>query len=198
MGPAAITMVPPQDRGPDSSLVAALRDESRPDIVDQLSELRTILVRVALGILREPAAAEDMAQAALLKLVAYVREVKTEIRNPTGLAVTIVRNLCIGALRQQSRAGRYLAPQRLTREDGSPVELAAEAIPQDELMAKEQQAQLLRQAVARLDPRHRQVLQGLYWEGKTQEEVAKGLGSTVRTVYNLRERALAKLMDWLR
>jgi RNA polymerase sigma-70 factor (ECF subfamily) len=182
----------------DRSLVRAIRDGADDAMDDQLADLRRGLVRVAAGMLGEATVAEDMAQAALLKFVSYVREVDSEIRNPAGLAVTIVRNLCISTLRQRSRRRGFIPPGGFTLEDGTPLELAAEVVPQDEAMIQDEREQRLREAIQRLKPRHRAVLQGLFWEGKTQEEVARGLGATVRTVYNLREKAFALLMDWLR
>jgi RNA polymerase sigma factor (sigma-70 family) len=76
--------------------------------------------------------------------------------------------------------------------------LAAEAIPPDEAMIRMERETMLREAVDRLSPRHRAVLKGLYWDGRTQIDVARELGTTVRTVYNLREKAFAVLLELLR
>lgn len=181
----------------DAALVEALRKNGAETVNEQLSAFRPTLVRVALAILKDRTAAEDMAQAALLKFVSYVRDVDTDIRNPAGLATTIVRNLCIGVLRRRARRKRPFSLSSLVLEDGTPIELAADVVAPDEALDREERIQRLRKALLSLKPRQREVLRGLFWEGKTQEAVARALRITVRSVYNLREKALAELMERL-
>ena len=181
----------------DTALITAIRNGDADVTNEQLSGLRPLLVRIAKAILDDPSTAEDMAQAALVKFVSYVRDVDTEIHNPLGLATTIVRNLSIGLLRKRSRRRRPYSLANLLLENGSPIELAAETSMPDELLTHQERIQRLREAVQRLKPKQQAVLQGLYWEGQTQEDVAKTLRITVRSVYNLREKALSRLMEYL-
>lgn len=182
----------------DEQLVADLRAGDDDAITDRLADIRRKLVRVARAILRDQSEAEDMAQAAIFKFVDYVRKVDTEIRNPEALATTIVRNFCIGRIRQKSRIRVAFSINGLTTGSGAPIQLAAEvALPCDRLEVQERVGRL-REAMGELKPRQQAVLRELFWRGKTQEEVARGLNVTVRTIYNLREKALGILTRRLR
>lgn len=182
----------------DNELVDAIRSGEEEAVEEQLLALRHGFKLIAAGLLNDSASAEEVAQSATYKFVRYVRDAGRAIRNPHGLAITIVRNRCYDLLRKKSTASERISLESLKHENGSTMEFADQkALRPDEIVEREEAVTRLRRAMAELEPRQRAVMRALYWEGQSLKEVAKVLGVTTRTVYNIRERALALLGDLL-
>jgi RNA polymerase sigma-70 factor (sigma-E family) len=144
------------------------------------------LVRLALLLVDDVAAAEDVVQDAFVGL----HRNQHSLRSPAvGLAYlrTAIVNGSRSALRRRRTARRFLATARL-----DPAEDADRG-----LLARDVQAELLN-ALRALPRRQREVLVLRYWSHLSEAEIARALGVSVGTVKSSASRAMSRLEQSLR
>lgn len=144
---------------------AAPAEGKRAALEALLAEVRPVMYRAAKGITKDEAAADDVVQDALLRLVSPGLEAFQGRGSFTSYVIRIARNVAISSLRRDEPAE---LPQ-----------LADEApSPEAELIAEEEQATL---AAALLRLRHRRPRWAkaiaLSLEGRSNAEIAEALGT---------------------
>lgn len=127
--------------------------------------------RLAGGLLRDPDAAEDAVQEALIAGWRHAPERDRTVRPWLG---QVVRN----AARSQHRAER----RRQVREAGARAFADGDVTPPDRLLADAQLHRLVAEAVTQLDEPFRQTLVLRYYEGLSAAEIARQLGVPEGTV----------------
>jgi RNA polymerase sigma factor (sigma-70 family) len=142
-----------------------LRSTASP-LLDVFVHHRTSLRRVALGILGNPARADDLVQDACLKAVAAHADGVTD---PVRYAFRMVRNMAFDACRRTVREARLFddeaAGATVAAHGGSPERVAIER----------QQLQLVAAVLGRLPERTRRVVEWCRLEGRSQREIAARL-----------------------
>lgn len=139
--------------------------------------------------LGDPQLAADLVQESFLRLAEQQRLGK--LQYSAGYLYRIARNLLVDHLRQQARRNTHAVPPEalLTVEDPAAcIELAAMA---------QQQRQALRDAIAQLPPRTREVLRLNRLEGLTHAEVASKLEISDSSVQKHLAKGLAMIMQRL-
>jgi RNA polymerase sigma factor (sigma-70 family) len=131
--------------------------------------------------------AEDLVQAAFLKLL----EEPEHVSQPEGWLIRCVTNF-VGNLRHVTKPVGIsevegLAEALVRKEGTNPIEEAEE---RDEL---DHQMGLVTTVLGRLSPRQRQVIESLYFNGKSREETARQLRLTITKVKSIRQKALKRL-----
>ena len=63
---------------------------------------------------------------------------------------------------------------------------------------EEERAELIREAVSHLNPDQQMIINGIFWEGKSQKELAKELNTTPSSMSHRVDNALAKLRKELK
>jgi RNA polymerase sigma-70 factor (ECF subfamily) len=159
------------------------------DALEALYDRHTpLLFPVAVRIVRSHADAEDVLQQAWLKVWEIAGTYDPERGSVVGWLLTVVRSKALDFYR--SRAARRRA------EDAAPAERAASGDPSASA-AEAQAAQRVRLAMQRLDPHFRQVLEGAYFDGLTQKELAERMEAPLGTVKTWTRRGLLKLKELL-
>jgi RNA polymerase sigma-70 factor (ECF subfamily) len=159
------------------------------DALEALYDRHTpLLFPVAVRIVRSNADAEDVLQQAWLKVWEIAGTYDPQRGSVVGWLLTVVRSKALDFYR--SRAARRRA------EDAVPPERAATADPSVSA-AEAQAAQRVRLAMQRLDPHFRQVLEGAYFDGLTQTELAERMEAPLGTVKTWTRRGLLKLKELL-
>lgn len=134
------------------------------------------LYGLALRLLRDPAAAEDVVQESFLKLMANAEKLEGRARLATWL-YRVVYNACIDRLREQKR----LVP---VPEDGDeaavpmPSVLADFSLSPDEMLRDAETREALEEAIAALPPTLRAAFLLRDVEGLTTAEAAEAIGVT--------------------
>lgn len=141
---------------------------------------RLALVRLAVLLVDETAAAEDVVQDAFAAFVARAPRVRDEQAALAYLRTSVV-NGARSALRRRRTARGYTPPQQVAP-DG-PDDLAVLGEEHREVLA----------ALATLPQRRREVVVLRYWSGLTEAEIAEALGISRGAVKSTASRALAQL-----
>jgi RNA polymerase sigma-70 factor (ECF subfamily) len=167
----------------DDAIIALLR-AGRPD--DAFAQLvpayRRRVFGIAYGILRDSAAAEDVAQEVFVKLWQGLGSYDGRAKLSTWI-YAIARNASISALRKRPR-GISLSDPAIAAEADAVESAAAPPDAED--------AQLWR-AVEALPDKQRRVVTLFYQDDRTTEEVAEMLGLPLNTVKTHLHRARARL-----
>jgi RNA polymerase sigma-70 factor, ECF subfamily len=168
----------------------AVRGE--PDALNTLAATyRPIVYRIAVGILGDPDAAEDVAQDALLRLHAALPGLPSNAElKPWVYRVSV--NLCRDQLRRRVRQSRNLTiDAAVHRADLATVERP------DQTVDAERARAAVAEAMNRLSDEHREVLILRYVVGLPYAEIARSLSTAQGTVASRVFRALRRLGEEL-
>jgi RNA polymerase sigma-70 factor (ECF subfamily) len=150
-------------------------------------QFRERLRLFALRRLRDSAAAEDVAQETLRRVLEACRAGRLE--NPAalpGFVFQTAQNICLQHFRSASREGRALA--RLSDEEPA----QRESHPLATLIGDERRA-AVREALTRLSPDDRELLRAVYYEETETTVLAERLGVTPGALRVRKHRVLARL-----
>jgi RNA polymerase sigma-70 factor (ECF subfamily) len=173
-----------------------LAAEARPvphasgDVLDETTLVRQFRERLrlfALRRLRDSAAAEDVAQETLRRVLEACRAGRLE--NPSALPAFIfqtAQNICLQHFRSTSREGRALL--RLSGEDHSQHETHPLAT-----LIGDERRKVVRKALAQLSPDDRELLRLVYYEETESDVLAQRLGVTPGALRVRKHRVLARL-----
>jgi RNA polymerase sigma-70 factor (ECF subfamily) len=149
------------------------------------------LFGLVLRIVRERELASEVLQEAYVKIWHRAGDYRPALAQPLTWMGTIARNQAIDRRR---RGGRDPA-------DPTPVEalheLADEAAGPAELVSQWQHHQVLRDCLAQLDERQRQVLLLAFFDGLTHEQLADRLATPLGTIKSWVRRGLLRLKNCL-
>ena len=160
------------------------------DALELLYDRHTaLLFPVALRIARVQADAEDVVQQAWVKVWERAESYDAERGSVVGWLLAVVRSTALDLYR--SRKARR-------RAEGH-AEPADRSSGRDPLTGAEQTQsnQRVRQAMQRLEPHYRQVLESAYFDGLTQTQIAERLEAPLGTVKTWTRRGLMKLRELL-
>jgi RNA polymerase sigma factor (sigma-70 family) len=166
---------------------AAAGDETAwREIVDRYQRLVFATIRSFRIDLSE---AEDIFQEAFLRLHAHAMRVRDARALASWLIVT-TRHLCVDHLARRQASARMAAALEPPVQPDSPLDL----------LIRLERAQEVREAIATLPPRCRDLLRALYFEREkpSYEDVAKALKVPVGSVGPTRARCLGQLLRQLR
>lgn len=142
---------------------------------------RTRLLAFIMRRVRDAALAEDIAQEALTKLLAY--QARTEVLDPGALSYRIAENL----VRSHYRGLRTAFPEPLDDE------LPFEGQSADEMLIDKDRVALLESLLARMPPLRRAVLIRRRLHGESHAQISAALGLTPAAV----EKHMVRAMAWL-
>jgi len=141
------------------------------------------LFRLALVLIRgDEAAARDLAQATLVKVVRHVRPFDTA-RGFWNWLACLARTAVIDHLRRQQSRVTLLPMDEALDHPGELPDGEAEWL------------EALRESLADLDPADRALIESIYLDRAPRDEVATGAGLTVKAVENRLRRLRLKLRD---
>ncbi len=152
------------------------------------------LYAVAVRILREPAAAEEVLQEAFVSIWHHAGRYAAELSQPQTWLASIVRNRCLDRLRR-----RDLDRVSLTRDDDeeTEIELPAEGTSPVDLLIAGAEAASVRDCVQALEGGQKQAIALAFFQGLTHAELARALREPLGTVKSWVRRGLARLRQCL-
>lgn len=177
----------------DEELIAGLRARDHQALAALYDRYARSVYSLALHVLRDRAAAEDVTQDVFLQLWREPERYERE-RGPLGpWLLRIARNRAIDVLRRRTRERRPLL------QDGSTegVFLADQSPGPDEHAWSATLALRVRAALGELSDAQRQVIELAYFRGLTQREMADELGLPLGTVKTRVRTALRRLAEIL-
>jgi RNA polymerase sigma factor (sigma-70 family) len=162
------------------------------DLLDAYMAKRDDLVRFLTARLRSAAAAEDLAQDLYLRVAGL--ELAEPVDNPSAYLYRLASNLMLDRLRSDRRAGARDASWLQTRR----IEIGGEGVadepsPEQATYARQRMA-LAAEAIGDLPPKTRRAFELHKLQGLTQEETARELGVSRKTVEKQISTALQRLM----
>lgn len=163
-------------------------DEIPDPTPEELRRLRLGLGTLALRKIGDPAAAEEVVQETLVRVVEALR--RGRLRCPERLA-TFARGVLRHVVADRFRNGRRQVTLRAVGLDGK---LAVNPDPLASLVSAEEHRRL-RAALRRLPERDREVLRLCYYDGLTPSEAAGHLGEPAPRIRKRKSRALRRLRD---
>jgi len=152
------------------------------------------LYAVAVRILREPAAAEEVLQEAFVSIWHHAGRYAAELSQPQTWLASIVRNRCLDRLRR-----RDLDRVSLTRNDDeeTEIELPADGASPVELLIAGAEAASVRDCVEALEGGQKQAIALAFFQGLTHAELARALREPLGTVKSWVRRGLSRLKQCL-
>ncbi len=179
-----------QRSAPDEELYHALKARQATALAVLFQRYGPIVYGLSLKMLKHPQEAEDLTQEIFLALW------KNAPQNPTcrhflSYLLTMTRSRAIDKLRSRSRRQRlhHSWSQEIKAVPPSPT-------PWDQVIGQEH-AHSLRQAMAQLSERQRQILELAYDSGLSQSEIARQLDMPLGTVKTCTRQGLLKLRHLL-
>ncbi|HSV20837.1 MAG TPA: sigma-70 family RNA polymerase sigma factor [Casimicrobiaceae bacterium] len=148
------------------------------------------LYAVALRIVREPSAAEEILQEAYVSVWHHAGSYDAARSQPMTWLASIVRNRCLDQLRR-----RELATVTLTTDDDDmpEYEVADDALTPAELLLRGAEARSVRECVETLDAGPRQAIAMAFFQGLSHAELATQLREPLGTIKSWVRRGLERL-----
>ncbi|MGH3063587.1 MAG: RNA polymerase sigma factor [Gaiellaceae bacterium] len=175
----------------DHDLIAACAEGDEQALGSLYDRFGKVAYRLALGVVRDPALAEDAVQEAFLAVWRQAASFDPSRGKASTWIFTLVHRRAVDLVRRQSRFSAL--PDQL--EAMAPQTLAAESV-DDDVELREARRNV-RAALATLSQAEREVLDLAYWGGLTQSEIATALGIPTGTVKSRTFHALAHLREAL-
>ena len=152
------------------------------------------LYAIALRILREPAAAEEVLQEAYVSVWHHAAGYAAEKSQPQTWLASIVRNRCLDRLRR-----RGLDTVSLSRddEDETDMDVPADNASPVELLIAGAEAASVRDCVQALEGGQKQAIALAFFQGLSHAELAQALREPLGTVKSWVRRGLARLRECL-
>ncbi len=170
----------------DAELVARVRSRDRAALEVLYDRYARSVYSLALSILRDPGAAEEVTQELFLHVWQYP-QLYDAARGPFGpWLLRSARNRAIDVLRRRTRERQLSWRLEMT------THVSDQNDPDDTALQNEAVARV-RQALAELDSGLRQVIELAYFGGLTQREIAERLGVPLGTVKTRVRTALQRL-----
>jgi RNA polymerase sigma-70 factor (ECF subfamily) len=183
----------PAGRCPESAITTPSSSVSLPDEADVADRFRERLRLFAARRVNDAAAAEDVAQETLRRVVDALRAGR--VANPAAFPAFVfetARHICLQQYRSAGREGRAL--HRLHDESDAHGQAAPDPLA---ALVSEERANRVREALEGLSASDRELLRMLYHGEMQTADVATRLGLTPEAVRVRRHRALRRLGDLL-
>ncbi len=183
----------PDDRTVELDLLARITKRERAAFEQLYTRYSNILYATAMKFLKEDADAQDVVQDVFIQIWDKAKLYDPAKGKPLTWALTMTRNRSIDRIRAIQRRTRL-------RDDFEKETVADESAGIREALSgvdASEKTQILRDAVARLSPEQRKVIDLAFFGGLTQSEIADRLGEPLGTVKARARRGLMKLKELL-
>ncbi len=183
----------PDDRTVELDLLARITKRERAAFEQLYTRYSNILYATAMKFLKEDADAQDVVQDVFIQIWDKAKLYDPAKGKPLTWALTMTRNRSIDRIRAIQRRTRL-------RDDFEKETVADESTGIREALSgvdASERTQILRDAVARLSPEQRKVIDLAFFGGLTQSEIADRLGEPLGTVKARARRGLMKLKELL-
>jgi RNA polymerase sigma-70 factor (ECF subfamily) len=183
----------PDDRAVELDLLARITKRERAAFEQLYTRYSNILYATAMKFLKEDADAQDVVQDVFIQIWDKAKLYDPAKGKPLTWALTMTRNRSIDRIRAIQRRTRL-------RDDFEKETVADESTGIREALSgvdASERTQILRDAVARLSPEQRKVIDLAFFGGLTQSEIADRLGEPLGTVKARARRGLMKLKEHL-
>ena len=181
------------DRTVELDLLARITKRDRAAFEQLYTRYSNILYATAMKFLKEDADAQDVVQDVFIQIWDKAKLYDPAKGKPLTWALTMTRNRSIDRIRAIQRRTRL-------RDDFEKETVADESAGIREALSgvdASEKTQILRDAVARLSPEQRKVIDLAFFGGLTQSEIADRLGEPLGTVKARARRGLMKLKEHL-
>lgn len=194
---SAVPVGAPAGDDGDNALVAAIRAGERGRFQELVARHQRAVYRTALAILRSPEDAEDITQETFLRALEHLDQFRGEARFSTWLTQICV-NTSRMALRKRHPELWTSLDEPVTTDDGAlPREAVEWREDPEQAYSRQEQEELLLNALAGLHPSYREVVVLRDIRQLSTEETAQALGLTVANVKTRLLRARLQLRDRL-
>jgi RNA polymerase sigma-70 factor (ECF subfamily) len=183
----------PDDRAVELDLLARITKRERAAFEQLYTRYSNILYATAMKFLKEDADAQDVVQDVFIQIWDKAKLYDPAKGKPLTWALTMTRNRSIDRIRAIQRRTRL-------RDDFEKETVADESAGIREALSgvyASERTQILRDAVARLSPEQRKVIDLAFFGGLTQSEIADRLGEPLGTIKARARRGLMKLKEHL-
>jgi len=186
---------PPEqdDRAIELDLLARVAKRERAAFEQLYDRYKNILYATAMKFLKEDADAQDVVQDVFIQIWDKAKLYDPAKGKPLTWALTLTRNRSIDRIRAIQRRTRL-------RDDFGKETVVDESAGMREALSgvdAGEKNQILREAVGRLSPEQRKVIEMAFFRGFTQSEIADRLGEPLGTVKARARRGLMKLKELL-
>ena len=181
------------DRAIELDLLARVAKRERAAFEQLYARYSNILYATAMTFLKQDADAQDVVQDVFIQIWDKAKLYDPTKGKPLTWALTMTRNRSIDRIRAIQRRTRL-------RDDFESETVADESAGVREALSEvdaSEKSQILRDAVGRLSPEQRKVIELAFFGGLTQSEVADRLGEPLGTVKARARRGLMKLKEIL-
>jgi RNA polymerase sigma-70 factor (ECF subfamily) len=183
----------PDDRAVELDLLARITKRERVAFEELYTRYSNILYATAMKFLKEDADAQDVVQDVFIQIWDKAKLYDPAKGKPLTWALTMTRNRSIDRIRAIQRRTRL-------RDDFEKETVADESAGIREALSgvdASERTQILRDAVARLSPEQRKVIDLAFFGGLTQSEIADRLGEPLGTIKARARRGLMKMKELL-
>ena len=183
----------PDDRAVELDLLARITKRERAAFEQLYTRYSNILYATAMKFLKEDADAQDVVQDVFIQIWDKAKLYDPAKGKPLTWALTMTRNRSIDRIRAIQRRTRL-------RDDFEKETVADESAGIREALSgvdASEKSQILRDAVGRLSPEQRKVIDLAFFGGLTQSEIADRLGEPLGTIKARARRGLMKLKELL-
>jgi RNA polymerase sigma-70 factor (ECF subfamily) len=181
------------DRAIELDLLARVAKRERAAFEQLYARYSNILYATAMKFLKQDADAQDVVQDVFIQIWDKAKLYDPTKGKPLTWALTMTRNRSIDRIRAIQRRTRL-------RDDFENETVVDESAGVREALSEvdaSEKSQILRDAVGRLSPEQRKVIELAFFGGLTQSEVADRLGEPLGTVKARARRGLMKLKEIL-
>jgi RNA polymerase sigma-70 factor (ECF subfamily) len=181
------------DRAVELDLLARVAKRERAAFEQLYDRYANILYATAMKFLKEDADAQDVVQDVFIQIWDKAKLYDPAKGKPLTWALTMTRNRSIDRIRAIQRRTRL-------RDDFEKETVLDESAGVRESLSgvdASEKSQVLRDAVGRLSPEQRKVIELAFFRGFTQSEIADRLGEPLGTVKARARRGLMKLKEIL-
>jgi len=181
------------DRAVELDLLARVAKRERAAFEQLYDRYANILYATAMKFLKEDADAQDVVQDVFIQIWDKAKLYDPAKGKPLTWALTLTRNRSIDRIRAIQRRTRL-------RDDFEKETVLDESAGVRESLSgvdASEKSQVLRDAVGRLSPEQRKVIELAFFRGFTQSEIADRLGEPLGTVKARARRGLMKLKEIL-
>ena len=177
---------------PETELLARVAGGDTEAFSQLYDRLAGVLFSIAVRILRDTHAAEDVVQEAFVQIWAKAGSYDSRLGKPATWAITLLRNKAIDRLRASQR-GHRLMEAAMAEQLADETFHDASYVP---LLGKET-ARVVRVAMAKLAPEQKQAIEMAFFSGLTQTEIAVALQAPLGTVKARIRRGMLELREAL-
>ena len=183
---------PTPDREQDVELLRRIAGGDRSAFSSFYDQYSGLLFAIAVKVLNDAGEAEDVLQEVFLQIWNKADAYDPRLGKPVSWAVTLTRNKAIDRIRSSQRRAKLL--DQATVEAGA---LLADAPSANEKLHGKENAEMIRSVVAALPPPQRRAIELAFFNGLTQDEIAKSLQEPLGTVKARIRRGMLTLRDKL-